>query len=158
MEGVRPATGSDVPRLLEMAQELLDGVTAHRGGALLVGSADPPPSPERNRGRLDDLLADQTALVAVGTIDEVVTGFGVCHVEEVGALGLRGVLDACYVEPGARGVGLGRLLLDTAVSWLEARGCRGVDGAALPGDRGAKNFYESAGFKARLLTMYREVG
>ena len=28
------------------------------------------------------------------------------------------------------------------------QGCGGVDGIALPGDRGAKNFYESAGFKA----------
>jgi GNAT superfamily N-acetyltransferase len=67
------------------------------------------------------------------------------------------MLDACYVEPGARGVGLGRLLLDTTASWLAARGCRGVDGVALPGDREAKNFYESAGFKARLLTMHREL-
>ena len=68
------------------------------------------------------------------------------------------MLDACYVEPGARGVGLGRLLLDAAVAWLEAQGCPGVDGVALPGDRAAKSFYESAGFKARLLTMHRALG
>ena len=91
----------------------------------------------------------------VGTLDGVVTGFGLCHVEDRGPAGCRGVLDACYVEVGARGLGLGRLLLDTSVSWLEEQGCRGVDGIALPGDRGAKNFYESAGFKARLLTMHR---
>ena len=41
---------------------------------------------------------------------------------------------------------------------MEERGCRWVDGTALPGDRGAKNFYESAGFKARLLTMHRDLG
>lgn len=157
MEGVRPATGADVPRLLEMGQELLEAVTAHRGGSLLVGSDGRPPSVDGSLGRLEELLADERALVSVGTIDDVITGFGVCHVEQAGDLGPRGVLDACYVEPGARGVGLGRLLLDTALSWLEARDCRGVDGTALPGDREAKNFYESAGFKARLLTMYREV-
>jgi hypothetical protein len=32
-----------------------------------------------------------------------------------------------------------------------------VDGIALPGDRQAKNFYESAGFKARMLTMHRRI-
>ena len=93
----------------------------------------------------------------VGTLDEVVTGFGLCHVEDLGPPGRRGVLDACYVEVGARGVGLGRLLLDALVSWLEEQGCGGVDGIALPGDRGAKNFYEAAGFKARLLTMHRRI-
>ena len=65
------------------------------------------------------------------------------------------MLDACFVEEGARAVGLGRLLLDACLSWLAAQGCDGVDGPALPGDRAAKNFYEGAGFKARLLTMYR---
>src|SRR5271154_289348 len=104
MEAGRAATGADGPRLLEMAQELLAGVTGPRGGSLLVGSDGRPPSAEGRRGRLDDLLADATALVTVGTIDDVVTGFGVCHVEEAGELGPRGVLDACYVEPGARGV------------------------------------------------------
>jgi hypothetical protein len=49
------------------------------------------------------------------------------------------------------------LLLDTAVTWLEDHRCQGVDGIALPGDRAAKNFFESAGFKARMLTMYREL-
>jgi GNAT superfamily N-acetyltransferase len=79
-------------------------------------------------------------------------------VEEVDAAGLRGILDACFVETGARGVGVGRLLLDAVLSWVEARGAHGMDGTALPGDRAAKNFYESAGFKARLLTMHRDFG
>ena len=52
-------------------------------------------------------------------------------------------------------MGLGRLLLDAVGGLAGGRGCRGVDGTALPGDREAKNFYESAGFKARLLTMHR---
>jgi GNAT superfamily N-acetyltransferase len=51
-------------------------------------------------------------------------------------------------------VGLGRLLLDTALVWFRAEGCTGVDGSALPGDRDAKQFFESAGFKARLLVMH----
>ncbi len=93
-----------------------------------------------------------------GTLDQAVTGFALCHLEDRGGHGRHGVLDACYVEPEARGVGLGRALMESLLSWLEERGCRWVDGIALPGDRGAKNFYESAGFKARMLTMHREIG
>ncbi|MBV8949825.1 MAG: GNAT family N-acetyltransferase, partial [Actinobacteria bacterium] len=69
-----------------------------------------------------------------------------------------GALDACYVEPEARGVGVGRALLDDLVRWFESTGCRGVDAAALPGDRDTKNFFEAAGFKARLITMHRALG
>ena len=66
-----------------------------------------------------------------------------------------GIVDACYVEPEARGVGVGRALLDDLVAWFASSGCRGVDVTALPGDRATKNFLEGAGFKARLLTMHR---
>ena len=129
-----------------------------RGGSLLVQPTVDASGDGGLAGRLPQLLGDDTCLVLVGTIDEVVTGFALCHVEDLADQGRRGILDACYVEPGARGVGVGRLLLDTAVTWLEDHRCQGVDGTALPGDRAAKNFFESAGFKARVLTMYRELG
>ncbi len=154
---MRTAIGADTAHLLGMAEDLFEAVAAQRGGTLLLPPADGRAGPGRGRDRLDDLLADESALVLVGTLDDVVTGFGMCHIEDLGPPGPRGVLDACYVEPAARGVGLGRLLLDSSVSWLESHGCRGVDGVALPGDRGAKSFYESAGFKARMLTMHREI-
>jgi GNAT superfamily N-acetyltransferase len=157
IEAVRPALDADAPRLSEMAQELLATVAGQRGGPLLLAPADRGADPGQVGHRLGGLLADRSALVLVGTLDDVVTGFSVCRVVDQGLPARSGVLDACYVEPGARGVGLGRLLLDASLSWLEEQGCGGVDGIALPGDRGAKNFYESAGFKARMLTMYREI-
>ena len=91
----------------------------------------------------------------MGTLDDVVVAFAVSTVGEDGRGVRRGRLDACFVEEGARGVGVGRLLLDRSLAWMAEQGCAGVDGTALPGDRGAKSFYESAGFKARLLTMHR---
>jgi hypothetical protein len=48
-------------------------------------------------------------------------------------------------------------MLDSVTSWLTARGCRAVDAGALPGERATKSFFESAGFKARLITMHREL-
>ena len=47
-------------------------------------------------------------------------------------------------------MGVGHLLLDGARRPGSRTRCRqDVDGTALPGDRQAKNFFESAGFKAR---------
>ena len=48
-------------------------------------------------------------------------------------------------------------MLDSLISWLGAKGCRAVDAGALPGQRETKNFFEAAGFKARLITMHKEL-
>ncbi len=94
----------------------------------------------------------------MGTLDDVVTGVAVGRHEGRGAQGRWGILDVCYVEPAARGLGLGQLLVEAVLAWLGAEGCTGVDGVALPGDRTAKSFFESAGFKARAITMHRTLG
>jgi GNAT superfamily N-acetyltransferase len=158
MESVRGATLDDDPRLVELGAELVAGIAAQRGGSLLVDPALDEPTGAALAGRLRPLLDRPDSLVVVGTLDEVVVGFAVSVIEAAAGGGRRGVLGACYVEPGARGVGVGRLLLDRSLAWFEEHGCDGVDGTALPGDRGAKNFYESAGFRARKLTMHRHLG
>jgi GNAT superfamily N-acetyltransferase len=159
MEAVRAATTDDTPRLDELLDELLASLSEQRGGSMLIEDGSPVGGVDAHPDRFGALLADASALVLVGTLDGVVTGFATCRLSspERGSRP-RGSLDACYVEPDARGVGLGRLLIDASVAWLEEQGCGGVDGVALPGDRTAKNFYESAGFKARMLTMHRELG
>jgi GNAT superfamily N-acetyltransferase len=105
-------------------------------------------------GGLDRLLADPKRRTLVGTVDESVVGMAMARLDAVGETRL-GVIDACYVEAGARGVGVGGALLDGLVTWLTAAGCRGVDINALPGDRATKNLLEASGFKARLITMHR---
>jgi GNAT superfamily N-acetyltransferase len=153
MEAVREAVVGDAARFAELERELVEQVVTQRGGALVVdpdrrGTGAEPMVP------LAELLAAEQCLVLVGTLDDVVIGYLQAHLDERGAHGRRGVLDACYVEPAARGVGVGRLLLDRAMAWFRDQGCGGVDGIALPGDRDAKAFFEGAGFKARLLTMH----
>jgi GNAT superfamily N-acetyltransferase len=76
---------------------------------------------------------------------------------EDGPDGLGGVLDACFVEEEARELGLGHLLLKSSLEWFASQGCSGVDGIAHPGDREAKQFFEGAGFTARLLVMHRSL-
>lgn len=157
VEAVRTAAVGDVPRLSELVGELADAIGSQRGGPHLV---DPEGSGAGGRGVqawVASMVGNERAVVLVGTLDEVVVGLGVGHVDGPPGTPGHGVLDACFVEPGARGVGVGRLLLDAVVEWMAAHGARGMDGTALPGDRAAKNFYESAGFKARLLTMHRAI-
>jgi GNAT superfamily N-acetyltransferase len=155
MEAVRRATSDDSPRLAVLAQELLDDMASIRGGSLLIEPELDPSGEHALLARLPELVDDPQRLVVVGSLDEVVIGFALGHFQDLGDHGRRGVLDACYVEPGARELGVGRMLLDAAITWFKESGCRGADGTALPGDRGAKNFFEAAGFKARLLTMYQ---
>lgn len=106
-------------------------------------------------GGLDRLLADGRRRVLVGTVDGAVVGLASGRIDEVGEATI-GVVDGLYVEPPARQVGVGRTLLDALMGWFTASGCRGVDVAALPGDRAAKSLFEAAGFKARLIVMHRE--
>jgi GNAT superfamily N-acetyltransferase len=156
VESVRAARAEDRERLAVLAGELVASVTAQRGGPRLTGSALDG-APGTSLGTLLGPLLDRPdALVLVGALDGVVVGFAVSSYE-VDARGTRwGRLGACFVEPEARAVGVGRLLLERSLTWMAEEGCAGVDGTALPGDRGAKSFFESAGFKARLLIMHRE--
>ncbi len=61
------------------------------------------------------------------------------------------------MEPDAREVGVGEAVLARALEWATARGCIGVDAWALPGERATKNFFEAAGFTARLLVVHRSL-
>lgn len=155
MDAVRPATADDAPRLRELSADLLSEVLGQRGGPLLF---DSDPTVTDGTGLADRLVAavgTTGCLVLVGTLDGLVVGFACVRLVDRAGGGRRGVLDACYVEPEGRGVGLGHGLLEAALSWFDERQVEGIDGIALPGDRQAKNFFESAGFKARMLTMYR---
>ena len=107
-------------------------------------------------GGLSRVLSDPRRRVLVGTVGGAQVGFAVGRVDPVGEASL-GIVDALYVEPRCRGMGVGRALLDALIGWFAESGCRAVDGAALPGDRLSKNFLEGAGFKARLITMHRSL-
>jgi len=155
VEEVRPAIAADAERCAELCRQALAELDGARGGPLfarresgLVAKALLRP------GGLARLLADGRRRIFVGTLDDAVVALAVGRVDEVGEASI-GVVDGCYVEEGARRVGVGRALLDALVTSFAAAGCRGIDVPALPGDRDMKNLLESAGFKARLVTMHR---
>jgi GNAT superfamily N-acetyltransferase len=157
VEGARPATRDDGEHVAALCRQALDELQGARGGALyarretgLVAKALLRP------GGLDGLIAGPRRKVLVGTLDDEVVGFAVGHVDDVGEAAL-GIVDGCYVDREARGVGVGRALLDGLLAFFSGSACRGIDATALPGDRDTKSFFEAAGFKARLLTLHRPI-
>ncbi|NOY55977.1 MAG: GNAT family N-acetyltransferase [Actinobacteria bacterium] len=73
------------------------------------------------------------------------------------AVGERSVpIDSLLTEHHARGIGVGKGVLDTALGDLWNRGTPRFDIAVLPGRRESKNFFEAQGFKARSIVTHHE--
>jgi len=109
------------------------------------------------RGRLQAALTRPTAVVVAGGLGPLTVGVGVAHREELGDGSRLGRIDVLFVEPGGRGVGVGEAVMAGLLGWCASAGCAGVDATALPGNREAKNFFEAAGFSARLLVMHHRM-
>jgi ribosomal protein S18 acetylase RimI-like enzyme len=154
VEGSRPATVEDLPRIVELARLLRHELVPMKGGSLWSNR-------EALAEPLDDayaqLLDRDDALVIVGTVDETVVGFGVLTLEALRSDETLGVISDLFVEPDARAVGVGESMADALVSFCASRGCVGIDTLALPGHRAAKNFFEESGFTARAIVMHRSL-
>lgn len=153
-EGCRLATSADLPRVAELAAQAVSELQAGRGGAVWA----------RTQGRrapyepaLEQELAATDHRVLVGTLDDSVVGYGVAEVQTLADGGRLGVVTDLYVEPLAREVGLGELVMEELVAWCRDQGCFGVDSLALPGDRHTKNFFESFGLVARAIVVHRSL-
>ena len=154
IEAARPATAADLERLAELAAAAVAEQVGERGGAVWAGR-EARGVPAEASLRRD--LEDDDCLVLVGTIDDAVLGYAAVRTEVLRDGRVLGVLTDVYVEPEARAVGVGEVLIDAVLAWCTARGCAGVDGLALPGNRQTKNFFETFGFTARALIVHRRL-
>ena len=154
MDGCRPATDADLPRLAELVREVTAELAPTRGGAVWKArEARTEPLAENLSGLLDD----PHHRVLVGTIDGVVMGYAVARLERLNDGSTLGVIDDIFVEEGARGIGIGEGMINDIIAWCEEAGCVGIDAMALPGHRLTKNFFEESGFSARKLVMHRSM-
>lgn len=152
MEGCRPAVAVDIPRVAELAAAAVDELRQGRGGEVWARTQGRRPPFDR---QLDLEVGSDAHLVLVGTIDDVILGYAVARLDELTHGSRLGVVSDLYVEPGARGVGIGEAMMDELVAWCAAAGCTGVDSLALPGDRHTKNFFESFGLVARAILVHK---
>jgi GNAT superfamily N-acetyltransferase len=154
VEAARRANVDDLGTLLELAAELRAELVPMRGGSLWSRTAA---YPEPLDATFRALIEQDDACVLVGTIDEVVVGFGVCSVAVLRDGTRLGQVTELFVTADARSVSVGEGLLTLLVDWCREQGCVGIDAFALPGHRAAKNFFETAGFTARALLMHHEL-
>ena len=154
MDGYRPASDADLPRLAELAREVTAELAPTRGGAVWRAREARTEPLEQSLG---PLLRDPDHRVLVGTIDGVVMGYAVARLERLNDGSRLGVIDDIFVEEGARGIGIGEGMINDIIAWCEEAGCVGIDAMALPGHRLTKNFFEDSGFSARKLVMHRSL-
>jgi GNAT superfamily N-acetyltransferase len=133
----RPIAPSDVPFVSSLRAAALAEIGEIRGGPLYPQRALPDPG-------------DPDHPLWVGELDATVVGY-----LSASASGALGAIEAVYVDPGCRAVGVGAAMMAEALAWMGRIGCTGVDALALPGARATKNFFEENGFTARLLVVHR---
>jgi ribosomal protein S18 acetylase RimI-like enzyme len=154
VEHARGATVADLDQIVLLARRGVAELTPMRGGATWA-ARDARPEP------LDTafaaLLDRRDVTVVVGTIDDVVVGFGVGRVERLRNGRDHGVVDELFVEPDARSVGVGEAIVERLLVFFAERGCAGADALALPGNRATKNFFEQQGFVARAIVMHKRL-
>ncbi|MEA2002823.1 MAG: GNAT family N-acetyltransferase [Actinomycetota bacterium] len=148
----RLAQPDDISRLVQLYGPALREQSDLRE-AWTVAEGLPEPIPEA----FASIIGDVTSFVAVGLIDGNVFGFIWARIEPLlpQADGEQmGVIRLVYVAEAARTVGVGEVMLEAALASMRGRGVRRFDAVVSPGHRLAKNFFESAGFSARRITMY----
>ena len=106
---------------------------------------------------LEASMASPDEEIWVGTLDNAILSYARAKVEVLRTGEYLGVVTDIYVTPEARSVGLGEALINVIIKWCQERKCVGVDSMVLPGNRETKNFFETFGFKARLLTVHRSL-
>jgi GNAT superfamily N-acetyltransferase len=159
VEGARPAQPGDLAACARLLGAARDAAGTVRGGPELLATCPmllPPASEPLDAQWLARHREGPGRMLLAGTIDEVVVGVAAGHLvtradERVGHV------DCCYVEPAARGVGVGGALAGALLAWFVDAGCVAVDAPALPGDRATKQLFESLGLSARLLVLRRRL-
>ncbi len=141
----RVATTDDLPALLSLEAEARDIVQPVRGGAVHLDV-------DGLGWTLSTRFGAPDVVVLAGLIDDAVIGYAV-----VSSASTAARIEAIYVEPEARELGVGEELLNQAIAWARDRTCTTLDAVALPGDRHTKNFFETFGMVARAITVSRSL-
>ncbi|MEO5841544.1 MAG: GNAT family N-acetyltransferase [Acidimicrobiales bacterium] len=143
----RHAAVDELALLRHFAEESKADRLNERGGAVLE-QLDPRPALDEAR------LADHDVLLALGTYADVAFGYAHAAVADVDGTRIVRMYDV-FVEPDARGVGVGEALLAFVFDWAREQRASAIDSIVLPGNREGKNFFERYGLVARAIHVYR---
>ena len=157
MEGARSAEIGDLDAIVDLAARAVKELSELRGGDVWRRreARQEPLGPMLEAAVRD---ADGDSTVIVGTVADTVVGYALSQIEDLVDGSRLAVVTDLYVDPEARGVGVGEAMMDALVAHAERAGAIGIDAIALPGDRATKNFFESFGLKARAIVVHRALG
>jgi GNAT superfamily N-acetyltransferase len=145
---IRSATPADLEIVRGLDANFRSALAGQRGGEAWLAE-------HWSLSDVDDSVL--TAHTLVGVIDGHVVGHAVWSVVEDSTRGPIILVDRIHVAVEARELGFGDALLAGVIEIGVARGCRFVEGSALPGDRDTKNMYERAGVTARNIVVSRRL-
>jgi GNAT superfamily N-acetyltransferase len=153
-EAVHVATDADVGELARLCELEVAELLTQRGGMswwLRSGKQRP------FIAQLRTVVHDPDAICLVGTFAGAPVGFATAHLSRLLDDTTWAVVDDLYVEPEARDMAVGEVLMDGVLAWAGERGCVAVDAIALPGMRASKNFFERFGLVARSIAVQRRL-
>jgi ribosomal protein S18 acetylase RimI-like enzyme len=154
---VRPAAPADLPALGRLGALL---VRAHHAFDPARFIAAPPRTEALYAEFLGDQFQQPDVVVLVAARDGEVLGYTYAVVEGADYMALRGpagVLHDLVVDPTERSRGVGRLLLDTTLAALRARGAPHVVLMTAAPNAAAQRLFERAGFRRTMIEMTREL-
>lgn len=152
MESARIAISDDLAPIGLIATSSMAFIEGSRGAFVFGRREAATPAVELAA----QAIADPDKVALVGTYEEVVFGYAIATTERL-ATETLGRIQHLVVEPEIRKSGIGEAMMNLLIEELKSLGCSRVDAHALPGDRHTKNFFESFGLKARLLTVHKEI-
>ena len=154
---VRPATAADLPRIGRLGALLVE---AHYNIDAKRFLATRTRTPLDYASFLETQLGRPDVAVLVADENGDVIGYAYAAVEGYDYMSLRGpagVVHDVLVEPESRGRGVGRLLLDSALAFLQARGAPRVVLTTAEGNETAERLFARAGFRRTMIEMTREL-
>lgn len=113
------------------------------------------------RSFLKSQLKDPNVIVLVAEQDGAVIGYAYAGIEGWDYMALRGpagMLHDIVVDPGQRGQGVGRMLLDAALAALKERGAPRVVLSTAAQNEAAQRLFAEAGFRRTMIEMTCELG
>ena len=148
----RPAQIEDKEILGELLLHAQNELKNQRGGMLYLQT-----EVRANFSSLEADLKDPDSMLAVGVFENLVVGWGAVNTYQVEDGPKIGRITEIYVQPEARNIGVGEVVISSLLEWAKANGCGGIEGTALPGNREMKGIFERFGIKTRLLVLYKDL-
>jgi ribosomal protein S18 acetylase RimI-like enzyme len=155
---IRRATSADLPTLGRLGALLVQQHHDFDGRRFLPASTR---TPHQYAEFLGSQLDDPDVLVLVAEQDEHVIGYTFAAMEGYDYKSLRGpaaLLHDVLVDPDHRGHGVGRRLLDEAMSMMQGRGARQIVLSTAERNESAQRLFASMGFRRTMVEMTREIG